>query len=171
MRGWFPPIFSSWLCGSALDFVVLFSTLRFCSCLRLFWLCVTNSSFRESGPVIGELKMESWELGVAELECRVGTCICNLWVESCKFYIQNNKTSIKSIYVIESMLIRFSWGEELTGLCDAGQKVVYSNIIEVKVQCYYKSRKYTNYQLVNNSLLLCYWAFSNAHRAERFKNK
>ena len=103
MRGWFPPIFISWLCGSALDFVVLFPTLRFCSCLRLFCLCVTNSSFRNSGPVIGELKMESWELGVAELECRVGTCICNLWVESCKFYIQNNKTSIKSIRVIESM--------------------------------------------------------------------
>ena len=29
--------------------------------------------------------MESRELGVAELECRVGTCICNLRVENCKF--------------------------------------------------------------------------------------
>ena len=46
----------------------------------------------------GELRVGSWELGVAELECRVGTCICNLRVENCKF-IQDNKTSIKSICI------------------------------------------------------------------------
>ena len=49
--------------------------------------------------------MESWESGVAELECQVGTCICNLRIENCKFYIQDNKTSIKSICVIEIMKI------------------------------------------------------------------